>query len=83
MDICVRRPGKLEMNDMVDRWDIQPTSSDVCSDEDASLGGSESIKVLETLFLLQLGVEREDGNAECFKERDETSNTVDRTNEDK
>lgn len=81
MDVCVRRPGKLEMNDMVDRWDIQPTSSDVRSDEDAGFGGSESIKVLETLFLLQLGVEREDGNAECFKERDETSNTVDRTDE--
>ncbi len=67
---------------MIDGWDIQTTSSDVRSDEYASLRRRESIKVLETLFLLKLGMEREDGHAEGLEEWDQTSDTVNGTNED-
>lgn len=83
MNVRVSRAGQVEVDDMINRGNIETSSGNVCRDQDSVLGRLEAVQVLETLLLLQLGMKREDWHLEDFEQRDQATDTVNASYEDK
>jgi hypothetical protein len=57
MNIIIGVTRDIVVNNQSHLWDIQTSSGDICSDEDASGGGPETAEVIDSLALREFGVE--------------------------
>lgn len=82
MNVRVRRSGQVEVNNVINLGDIQTSRSDVGCNQDTFGVGFESVEVLKTLLLLEMGVKRENGKLEESEKGEKTTDRVDRVNKD-
>lgn len=83
MNVSISCAREVEVDNVINRRDIETSCSDICCDKDAVFGRLEAVQILQTLLLLQLRVEREHGDLENLEERDQAADAVDTSHEDK
>ena len=95
MNVGVGCTGQIEVDDMFDIGDIESTGGDIGRDEYTVGRGFKTaisfvpgvnydapdspVEILQSLLLLQLRVEREDGHLERLEQGDQSPDTVDRS----
>ena len=67
MNVGIGSPRQIEMHDMLDMGNVQTSGGDIGSDQDPALRRFEPVQVLQTLFLLQLRMQRVDRDLEYLE----------------
>lgn len=82
MDVRIGRARELVMNDVRDGGDVESSRCDVRCEEDGGGRRLEAVESLESLSLLETGMNRDDVEPEELEEWMQASDTVDRGQED-